>query len=665
MGLFKGRDNHLYFHGFVWDRDEWTYYKSIREVDGIVNPNIQYQQGWQELQTGVSEDLYGVYCISQTQVVACGENGKILKTNDGGRSWDVVYEKPGYDMVHVAFSSSEVGYVCGDSCTWDEANHKGIIVKTIDGGATWNELPNTEFVSLDQPSWAQNNKFVVLPYGDESLLYLFDDNGILWSSNDSGQSFISHQFNFGRVDYCEMYMEQCYDYIGGCLLVADVDAQFQRRLHVFITTDGGATWTEKLTLDCEAWHQFVAQFNAYYLVELYGYFNNGENNLLITSNGFDTYFYTNTESDVLDEYSGNVARAKFSDPNGCVLFGMELDKGSTEWFPILIENGWWQGECEMNHLGIPYCYNDGMTHCRDLNSIDGLGTAFFIASEDGIVYKNGMVPVGGTIFPNSSEWYYEIQNENGSITYQYMYHAGDTIVQDEPTHILVKINTLYDKGIHEEVTREYVYERDGRLYWWNKTLEEFTVLYDLDAQEGDSWVIKVGTETLAMHVDAVEYIEYEGISYRVLRVSDPEGLFSGDIVCGIGHLTSFFPERLLDNSDGVRVEGLRCYWIEDELVFKIGDEDCDAIYEELHGVEENAENQFNVYPNPTHGVLFVETFPETSLQDQTYRITNLTGQTLMTGHIFAKTQQIDVATLPKGMYFITLGNTTRKFVVNN
>ena len=261
------------------------------------------------------------------------------------------------------------------------------------------------------------------------------------------------------------------------------------------------------------------------------------------------------------------------------------------------------------------------------------------------------------------EWYYEILNENGSITYQYMYQAGDTVVQDEPTHILVKINTLYDKGVHEDVTHEYVYERDGKLYWWNKTLEEFTVLYDLGVQEGDSWVIKVGTESLPMHVDAVEYIEYEGVSYRVLHVSDPDDFFSGDIVCGIGHLTSFFPERLMRNTDGFRVEGLRCYWVEDELVFKYGDEDCDAIYEELHGVGENTENQFNIYPNPTNDILFVETRLIASLP-ATYRITNLMGQTIMAGQITAETQQIDVATLPKGMYFITVGDEMRKFVVN-
>ncbi|MBR3730963.1 MAG: T9SS type A sorting domain-containing protein [Bacteroidales bacterium] len=265
------------------------------------------------------------------------------------------------------------------------------------------------------------------------------------------------------------------------------------------------------------------------------------------------------------------------------------------------------------------------------------------------------------------EWYYEIQNEDGSITYQYMYQAGDTIVQDEPTHILVKINTLYDKGLRDEVTHEYVYERDGKLYWWNKTLEEFTVLYDYEAEVGDSWEIKVGTRTLDMHVDAVEEIEYEGRTYRMLRVSDPEDLFSGNIVCGIGHLTSFFPERLMDKGDGVRVEGMRCYWVEDELVFKYGDEDCDAIYDELHGVEEDGPSTgsetFAVYPNPTNGVLFVETVCTPSLPVETYRIANLMGQTVLTGQITAETQQINVSSLPQGMYFITFAGETRKFVV--
>ena len=269
--------------------------------------------------------------------------------------------------------------------------------------------------------------------------------------------------------------------------------------------------------------------------------------------------------------------------------------------------------------------------------------------------------------PSHPEWYYEILNENGTITYQYMYQAGDTIINDEPTHILVKINTLYDKGLREEVTHEYVFELNGKLYWWNKRLGLFTVLYDYEAEVGDSWNIFVGTEILTMHVDAVEEIEYEGRIYRMLRVSDPDDLFSGNIVCGIGHLTSFFPEKLMDNRDGVRVEGMRCYWNEGELVFKYGDEDCDAVISELHGIVEDGPSTpstgLAVYPNPTNGILFVETVCTPSLPDQTYRITNLVGQTVLSGNIIADNQQINVSSLPQGMYFVTVGDMTRKFVV--
>ena len=125
----------------------------------------------------------------------------------------------------------------------------------------------------------------------------------------------------------------------------------------------------------------------------------------------------------------------------------------------------------------------------------------------------------------------------------------------------------------------------------------------------------------------------------------------------------------MNRGKSYRVESLRCYWIEDELVFKIGDEDCDAVYEKIHfGVDEDGPSTgsgaLTVYPNPANGVLFVETRHGTSLPDQTaYRITNLMGQTLLQGRISAETQQIDVSTLPTGMYFISVGGQTVKFVV--
>jgi len=216
------------------------------------------------------------------------------------------------------------------------------------------------------------------------------------------------------------------------------------------------------------------------------------------------------------------------------------------------------------------------------------------------------------------------------------------------------------------VTREYLYVEDNMVYWWNSELMEFTVLYDLGAQIGDSWVIKVGTETLTMHVDAVDQYHYEGQTFRMLRVSDEGDLFSGTIVCGVGHLSSFFPERLMTRGKGYRVQGLRCYWNYGNLLFTVDRDNCDAIYANLHnGIDEPTEMPFAIYPNPTDNVLFVETVCTLSLPAANeYRITNLMGQTVLTGNLNAETQQIDVSNLTQGMYFISVGDMTRKFVVN-
>jgi len=84
---------------------------------------------------------------------------------------------------------------------------------------------------------------------------------------------------------------------------------------------------------------------------------------------------------------------------------------------------------------------------------------------------------------------------------------------------------------------------------------------------------------------------------------------------------------------------------------------------DLVGLGENEVTAFRVYPNPANGILFVETRRATSLPEETYRIVNPIGQTVMEGQITMEKQQIDVRNLPNGLYFITIGGATRKFVV--
>ena len=80
------------------------------------------------------------------------------------------------------------------------------------------------------------------------------------------------------------------------------------------------------------------------------------------------------------------------------------------------------------------------------------------------------------------------------------------------------------------------------------------------------------------------------------------------------------------------------------------------------GLAEQKTSLFDVYPNPTNDVLFVETRLIAS-QSNEYQITNLMGQAVQMGRLDGKLQQIDVTALPAGMYFITINGDTRKFIV--
>jgi hypothetical protein len=108
-----------------------------------------------------------------------------------------------------------------------------------------------------------------------------------------------------------------------------------------------------------------------------------------------------------------------------------------------------------------------------------------------------------------------------------------------------------------------------------------------------------------------------------------------------------------------RVEGIRCYWNGEKLIQQWSDADCDEVYEQYHtGIIEPIHDQLlMVYPNPTDGMIIIS-----GKQTGEYRITNNMGQTLMTGRIDSDNQPIDVRSLQKGVYFITIGGASSLFV---
>ncbi len=75
----------------------------------------------------------------------------------------------------------------------------------------------------------------------------------------------------------------------------------------------------------------------------------------------------------------------------------------------------------------------------------------------------------------------------------------------------------------------------------------------------------------------------------------------------------------------------------------------------IWSVNEQSTQLLNIYPIPSQGFLTVETEPAD------YQITNLSGQTVMTGRVESK--RVDISRLSSGTYFIIINGITKKFIV--
>ncbi|HTN08871.1 YCF48-related protein [Agriterribacter sp.] len=80
-------------------------------------------------------------------IMGIGEPAYILKTNDGGKSWKVVFEdrRKGMFLDAMAFWNEQSGIVIGDPL-----DEKLFIARTFDGGDTWQGLPGQNYPVAQQ-----------------------------------------------------------------------------------------------------------------------------------------------------------------------------------------------------------------------------------------------------------------------------------------------------------------------------------------------------------------------------------------------------------------------------------------------------------------------------------------------------------------------------------
>ncbi len=117
-------------------------------VDGLVLKSTDGGASWQRLETNSKTKFWGLHFFSDNVgLVGGGEtpwqnddrsSGEILRTEDGGASWTRVYEGP-RRISDFSFLSDNLGYAAGVG---------GLLLKTTDGGRSWREAGQTPLKAI-------------------------------------------------------------------------------------------------------------------------------------------------------------------------------------------------------------------------------------------------------------------------------------------------------------------------------------------------------------------------------------------------------------------------------------------------------------------------------------------------------------------------------------
>jgi len=131
-----------------------------------------------------------------TAVVDIPAGGAIVRTTDGGITWDTVYFS-NEALFGIDFTWEGIGYVVG--------NH-GVILQTLDGGQTWNGLESGVNSALHAIDFSSETKGTAV--GDNGIIVRTENEGLTWIQQTCETThdllavrFISERIGFVAGEY--------------------------------------------------------------------------------------------------------------------------------------------------------------------------------------------------------------------------------------------------------------------------------------------------------------------------------------------------------------------------------------------------------------------------------------------------------------------------------
>jgi photosystem II stability/assembly factor-like uncharacterized protein len=228
----------------------------IRTTDGGLTWEVQH--------SGVTADLYAVFFLDENYGWAVGSYGTIIHTINGGQSWQLQkqYYDPYVYITSVYFTDSLNGWT-------DGVDGSGQFFRTTNGGEDW----IAEYIPGVSSTWELSSIF----FTDSLFFWVETGNHKLSHTEDGGITWTPHEspINFGEIFFV--------NHDTGWVTLNSM---------IYRTNDRAATWFEQ-----DHPNQGPSIYDLYFADLSHGWAAGGSGLLLRTGDGGETW--ENTETDVV------------------------------------------------------------------------------------------------------------------------------------------------------------------------------------------------------------------------------------------------------------------------------------------------------------------------------------------------------------------------------
>jgi photosystem II stability/assembly factor-like uncharacterized protein len=163
--------------------------------NGIVMISKDFGKNWSSSTSGVTEQLNAVFSVGNDRYFAVGNNGTMISSNDAGDSWRV-------ESTNIIENINDIKFL-GDFTVGIAACDNGIMLRTTDGGLTWDiiSVPTENdlyAVSFSTPDFG-------ISVGENGTELYSADGGLTWVNREIEPTIALNQKNTGDIKLNQNY----------------------------------------------------------------------------------------------------------------------------------------------------------------------------------------------------------------------------------------------------------------------------------------------------------------------------------------------------------------------------------------------------------------------------------------------------------------------------